>query len=180
MFVQDLPHDPLPDTNHLNGASAPPHVTARQAQIYGDPCSHSRQGSTSPSPSALPARDWPAAHACTHCPTHIQQSMHANSHAPSGRQQYRSQAHWAHGYEKEGPGGVGPRVGVEGRSRPQSATPGGFNREGAPATAEAVHLASQVCIQESCGVRTVAGSSPGDTTQASCLQTPALPLILRP
>lgn len=149
-LVQDLPDDPLPDTNHLNGASAPAHVTARQAQIYSDPYSHSRQCSTSPSPRAIPTCDRHEAHACTHSHgyhSHMHQSMHVpSSTAPSSQHYHSSQAHWEHDkwYEDDRRGGGGLRGGVEGRSRPQSARPGGFNREGPPATAEAVHFASQV------------------------------------
>lgn len=125
VVVQCLPDDPLPDTNYLNGASAPAHVGARQAQLYGDPYPHPQQCSTSPSPRAFPPCDMHAAHG----------HMHPNR-----------QLHWEHGswYGENGPGGAGLRGGVEGRLRPQSARPGGGNREGPPATAEAVHVASQV------------------------------------
>jgi hypothetical protein len=150
-------------------------VAFRQAELQGDPClSRSRHGSASPSPRAIPTCSMHHVHACNHHHTHGQ--AHANGHghthhsehaharaASSSSQQCHSQPQWKHGGwhgadQGDRQGGWGVREGVEGRSRPQSARPGGFNREGARATAEAVHLASQVSSRSVAPLRGLSSS----------------------
>lgn len=174
--MQDLPDDPLPDTTHLNGPSAPPHVLSRQAQTYHSPGTtmpqqhaHYSQLLSPPSSSPNSHAHMHDAHAHAHSSfqgsTHMQRSnLHtgfvsqATSVADFRPEHSHSVTHqpaWMHGVHgmhigwSEAPRAQhqqqpGRRGRVEGWSRPQSAQPGGFNREEPPASAEAVYLASQV------------------------------------